>query len=400
MQGRLADPLEIRVEHEVWSREHVGDLVPDELPLPEIRGTGAALRVGFLSPDFGRHPVGYFLLGAFEELDHRRVEPVCFSDREQLDDFTDRFRSAASNWHDLRGRSDSEVAELVVSEESDVLVDLTGHTGRHRLGVLARRPAALQLTWIGYPGTTSLATIDGIVADGVLIPEGAEEGYTEEVFRLPGGHVSYLPLPGAPEVVDRPIEVPVVFGSFNKLEKTSPDVLAAWAELLGRCPQSTLVVGSRGLEDPAVSGRYRKLLEDAGLDADRVELRGWVAHAGLLETYARIDIALDTFPFSGGLTSCEALWMGVPVVTWAGERMSSRQTASFLLQVDLANLVTGSREAYIETAAALAEDQTARCELRGVLRERMRSGSLCDSMALAENFSGLVERAWQQRCVV
>ena len=391
---------EIRTAHEEWSREHVAKLSPDESRFPVRQETGAALRVGFLSPDFGRHPVGYFLLGTFEALDHRRLEPVCFSDREQPDDFTSRFRSAASGWHDLRGRCDAEVAELVVSERIDVLVDLTGHTGRHRLGVMARRPAALQLTWIGYPGTTGLATIDGIVADDVLIPKGAEKGYTEEVLRLPGGHVSYLPPPVAPEVIDRPKEAPVVFGSFNKLEKTNPDVLTAWAELLDRCPLSTLVMGSRGLEDPAVAGRYRDILEAAGVDGDRIELRGWVAHDELLETYARIDIALDTFPFSGGLTSCEALWMGVPVVTWAGDRMSARQTAAFLLQVDLAKLVTGSREEYIEAAAALAEDRTSRCELRGVLRERMRSGSLCHSSALAENFTGLVERAWQQRCVV
>jgi len=363
---------------------------------PDPRAVDAPLRIGFVSPDFGHHPVGRFLLGGFESFAAHRVQAVCFSDRIQVDAFTDRFRSAADDWFDIRGRDDSVVAGWIRDAGIDVLVDLSGHTGRHRLGVFSRRPARLQLTWIGYPSTTGLSAIDGLIADEVLVPEGSEAAFCERIIRLADGHVSYLPPIDAPDADVRTGSAEVVFGSFNKLDKTTPEVLATWAEILLGHPDSRLVLRSRGLDDPRVAERFGGLLVEAGVDRDRISLHGWVSHSELLAAYGEIDVGLDTFPFSGGLTSCEALWMGVPVVTWAGRRMCGRQTASFLSRVGLENLVAASEDEYIEKALAVAGDVALRRSLRIELRDRMRDGPLCDGQRLAEEFTSAVERAWRE----
>ena len=288
------------------------------------------------------------------------------------------------------------VDEWVRDAGIDVLVDLAGHTGRHRLGVFARRPAPLQLTWIGYPSTTGLASIDGLVADEVLVPVGAEGGFCERIIRLEGGHISFLPPVDAADVTVRPAADEVVFGSFNKLDKTTPDVLSAWAEILVRHGSSRLVLRSRGLDDRRVADRFVSLLAGAGVEPDRIECHGWVSHPELLAGYGEIDIGLDPFPFSGGLTTCEALWMGVPVVTWAGERMCGRQSASFLARVGLEELVAVSREDYVAKAIGLAEDPVLRRSLRGELRGRVAEGPLGDGRRLAREFTSMVERAWRE----
>jgi predicted O-linked N-acetylglucosamine transferase (SPINDLY family) len=243
------------------------------------------------------------------------------------------------------------------------LVDLAGHTGRHRLGVFARRPAPLQMTWIGYPSTTGLPAIDVLLADDVLVPVGSERYFSERIERLAGGHISYLPPTDCPDVVDRPESGAVVFGSFNKLDKTNREVLLAWAEILSSLAGSRLVLRSRGLDDSRVT--------------DRV-----------------VGVLLDPFPFSGGLTTCEALWMGVPVVTWAGERMCGRQSASFLSRVGLGDLVGSSRAEYVSKAIGLAGDPIRRGALRAELRGRVGEGPLGDARRLANEFTLAVERSW------
>jgi len=387
---------EILSAHRRSSAALWGDLGPTRASGSSGRPDRSPLRIGFVSPDFGQHPVGRFLLGGFESFDTRRVQPVCFSDRVQVDAFTDRFRSAAAEWFDIRGREDDVVAEWIRDAKIDVLVDLAGHTGHHRLGVFARRPAPLQLTWIGYPSTTGLESIDGLVADWVLVPAGAEGAFCERVVRLEGGHISYLPAADAPAVRDRPESDEIVFGSFNKLDKTTPEVLSAWAEILVRRRGSRLVLRSRGLDDPRVTDRFVGMLTGAGVETDRIECHGWVSHSELLAGYAEIDIGLDPFPFSGGLTTCEALWMGVPVVTWAGEQMCGRQGASFLARVGLEDLVASSREDYVARAVGLSEDPARLRGLRDELRGRMAEGPLCDGRRLAREFTSMVERAWRE----
>jgi predicted O-linked N-acetylglucosamine transferase (SPINDLY family) len=391
---------EILAAHRQSSLELWGDLESSRSSPAQARSDRSPLRVGFVSPDFGQHPVGRFLLGAFESFDTDRVQAVCFSDRVQVDAFTDRFRSASAEWFDIRGREDEQVAEWIGGAGIDVLVDLAGHTGHHRLGVFARRPAPLQLTWIGYPSTTGLDAIDVLVADEVLVPEGAEVSFSEEVVRLEGGHISYLPAVGDHEVVARPESDEVVFGSFNKLDKTTPAVLATWAEVLQGHHGSRLVLRSRGLDDPQVADRVIGILGDAGLESDRIECHGWVSHTELLAGYGEIDIGLDPFPFCGGLTTCEALWMGVPVVTWAGDRMCGRQSAAFLARVGLEDLVASSREDYVARAVGLAEDAGRRGVLRDELRGRVTEGPLGDGRRLALEFTSMVERAWRERDVV
>jgi protein O-GlcNAc transferase len=371
-----------------------GQLESNRPRVSSERQPESPIRVGFVSPDFGQHPVGRFLLGAFEALDPDRLQAVCFSDRIQVDAFTDRFRSVSFEWFDIRGRSDELVAEWVEAAGVDVLIDLAGHTGRHRLGVFARRPAPLQMTWIGYPSTTGLPAIDVLLADEVLVPVGSERYFSERIERLEGGHISYLPPTDCPDVVGRPESEAIVFGSFNKLDKTNHGVLSTWAEILSRIPGSRLVLRSRGLDDSRVADRVVGMLSEAGVERERVECRGWVSHRELLAGYGEIDIGLDPFPFSGGLTTCEALWMGVPVVTWAGDRMCGRQSASFLSRVGLGDLVGTSRAEYVSKAIGLAGDPIRRGALRAELRGRVGEGPLGDARRLANEFTLAVERSW------
>lgn len=347
------------------------------------------LRVGFVSPDFGNHPVGRFLIGIFENIPREEVETFCYSDRKQFDEITARFRAAAAHWTDARLLTDVELTEAIRRDELDLLIDLAGHTGNHRLLVFARRPAPQQATWIGYPGTTGLSAIDWIIADSVLIPSGSERFYSERVMRLPRSSICFEPPSFARDwpLSRSPCERTdgITFGSFNKLDKTTPDVLRVWAKILNAVPSSRLVLRNKGLDDGAVAKRFRSLLQQAGVSSEQVLLHGWCSHEELLAAYSNIDVALDTFPFSGGATSADALWCGVPIVTLASDTFASRQTASMLLNAGLTETVTTSVDDYVAKAVQLALHPTELSALRRKTYESIRSGPLMQPNEVAQD---------------
>jgi protein O-GlcNAc transferase len=264
----------------------------------------------------------------------------------------------------------------------------------------ARKPAPIQITWIGYEGTTGLEAMDYILADRHTIPPGQEAFYREQVLRLPDGYVccdppATAPLPGSLPAATNGY---VRFGSFHSPSKINPRVVEVWAKVLERVPRSRLVLKYRGLGDPLVRERYAGLFAGCGLAAERLEFEPQSEYAEYLAAYRRIDIALDPFPFGGGITTCDALWMGVPVVTYAGETFAGRHSLSHLTNVGLTETIAATLDEYVEIAAGLAGDLPRLGTLRAGLRERMAASPLCDGKRFAENFAAALRGIWQEWC--
>jgi predicted O-linked N-acetylglucosamine transferase (SPINDLY family) len=355
--------------------------------------------LGFVSPDLGRHPVGYFLVRVLENFNQEQHETICYSDRIVKDDWTHRFQAAVTQWRDVSGMSDARLAEQIRADRIDVLFDLAGHTAHNRLLVFARKPAPLHITWIGYEGTTGLAAMDYLLADRHMVPEGSRQHYRERVLRMPDGYLCYDPPDAAPPVGPLPSleKGYATFGSFNNLAKITPEVVAVWAEILRRAPTARLVLKYRGLGDSTVKRRYLDLFAAHGVETQRLELVPPSSYAEYLAAYHQVDVALDTFPFSGSATTCEALWMGVPVVTCPGETFASRHSLSHLSNVGLTETIAHDLDEYVDLAVSLAGDLPHLAVLRAGLRQRMAASPLCDGKRFADNLMSMLHDVWEQR---
>jgi protein O-GlcNAc transferase len=356
------------------------------------------LRLGFLSADFRSHPVGNFLIRALENLDRRQFVAVCYCDQMTPDALTSRFRTVATGWRDATGQTDEQLADQIRADSIDILFDLAGHTAGNRLLVFARRPAPLQIAWIGYEGTTGLAAMDYLLADHYAIPRSAETFYCEKVLRLPDSYVCYDPPHGAPKVSPLPVLESGCFrfGCCNNPAKLTRRVVETWSRILRRLPDSRLVLKYKGMSDPGVVGQFAEHFAAHGVDAAQLDFRGRSPYAEYLASYGQIDLALDPFPFSGGATTCEALWMGVPVVTCPGETFASRHSLSYLSTVGLTETIAGSLDEYVDLAVALANDRPRLAAIRSGLREQMAASALCDGTRFAANLMALLRQVWQR----
>jgi len=383
--------------HAEFDRQHAVSLFPT--PIPQVVAK-ERLRVGFISADLGRHPVGLFLIGIFENLRQHAIDTICYSDRIVKDDLTQRFQSITTQWLDVSGHNNSRLAEQIRSDRIDILIDLAGHTSNNRLLVFARKPAPIQMTWLGYVGTTGLRSMDYILADHHLIPSDAEKYYCEKVLRMPDDYACYSTPTDAPDVGRLPVleREYVTFGSLNNLSKITPAVVSVWARILHRVSNSRLVIRYRGLDDPGTRGRFFELFAAQGIPSDRLTLIGFSPRAVRMEIYHEIDIGLDTFPYSGATTTCDALWMGVPVVTYPLDTFASRQSLTHLMTVGLSEMVAHSLDEYVEIAVALADDSVRLAEIRAGLRARMVASPLCDEKRFAANFVGILRAVWNQNC--
>jgi predicted O-linked N-acetylglucosamine transferase (SPINDLY family) len=391
-------PADLASAHANYEVRHAAQFRAAWRPHANDRDPDRPLRLGFVSADLGRHPVGFFLVRAVEALARRAVPLVCYSNRMRpADDVTARFQ-AASMWRDVTGLSDERLAELVRADGVDVLIDLAGHTAGNRLLAFARKPAPVQATWLGYEGATGLEAIDYLIADERLVPPGAEGQYRARVLRLPGGYACYDPPADAPDPGPLPAMASgrVTFGCFNNPAKLSPPALAAFADVLRRVSNARLVLQFRGLDEPATVERFRGCFAVLQVDPARVELRGRSSYADYLAAYGGIDIALDPFPFNGGVTTCDALGMGVPVVTLPGATFASRHGLSHLTSVGLADeLVAHDLGDYAARAADLARDVDRLARLRADLRERVTRSPLCDGDRLATELLAALRTAWR-----
>ena len=345
------------------------------------------LRVGFLSPDFRRHPVGDFTDQLFEHHDRSRIEVICYHDSVVDDDVGARLGAHAARWIKTSGLRDDELAAQIAADELDVLIDLAGHTGL-RLRLLARRLAPVQITWLGYPASTGLSAIDFRLTDARADPPGYEALNSERLLKLPRSYFCYRPRDVAPLAGPLPAlarDREVTFGSFNIVAKISATTLGLWASVLRVVPRSRLLLKATAFAYPSVRDRLRAELGARGIDAERIEMRGWV-NQGHLEAYNDVDIALDTTPFNGATTTCEALWMGVPVVTLEGDRSQGRMGISILTAAGCEAWVATSAGGYVEIAQRLAGDLGALQDVRSGLRAKVGASPLMDGKEFARGF--------------
>ena len=393
---------EILAESRRWDDVHAIPRSAGERFHPNERSAERRLRVGYVSPDFREHSVRHFLDPVIAGHDRRSFEVFCYAEVVKPDDETARFRSLSDSWCSTLGMTDSAVAERIREDGIDILIDLAGHTGKNRLLVFAERPAPVQVTWLGYPNTTGLSAMDYRLTDAIADPEGdADALHTETLVRLPNGFLCFAPAADAPEIGGTPALTTgrVRFGSFNNLAKVTPDVVETWARILHRLPKSDLVIKNRSLADEETRERYLKMFGAHGIDAGRVESCSWIAsRTGHLGAYNRVDIGLDPFPYNGTTTTCEALWMGVPVITLRGDRHSGRVGASILTQVSLAGLVAETTAVYVEKAVALASDLDRLSALRSDLRSRMQMSPLCGPEGFTRDVEAAYREMWRRVC--
>ena len=389
-------------EHCEFDRRYAAPLRSGWLPHSNAPETDRRLRVGFVSPHLAGHPVGHFLIRLLENLEATQWETFCYSDTLVLDELTARLRSAASVWREVSAITDEALTQRVRDDRVDILFDLAGHTAGNRLLAFARKPAPIQITWCDYVGTTGLAAMDYLLADPREIPPEAAPYYREKVLRMPDDYICYDPLANAPTIGPLPALASghVTFGSFNIPQKTTPEIVRVWARILHAMPDSRLILKNRGMDDAASAGRYRRMFDEEGIAGDRVEMLGWSPPREVLECYNRVDIALDTWPYNGGLTTCEAMWMGVPVVTCPDETFASRHGLAHLSAVGVTESIATSLDDYVDKALGLAGDLARLASLRSALRERMRVSSLCDGKRFAGNFGALLRNVWREWCVM
>lgn len=383
-----------------WEDRHARPVYPSIRLLANDLAPDRRLRLGWCSIDLSNHPVGRNVVGLFERLDRTALTSVIYGDYRMPDPVTSRFQRTAEAWRETRGLSDAEVAEQIRADRIDILVMVAGHTLGNRIGVAAHKPAPLQISLYDVT-TTGLSTMDGWLTDPILHPESTTEGFTEQLIRLPCLYL-HEPPAGAAELPPSPPRsaTGVTFGSMNNPQKYNAAVFAAWAGILRAVPNSRLLLKYANAYG---SPRLRKLILDAfathGVAGDRIHfVTGRLGPADHLSTLSEIDIALDPFPFNGSTTSFEALWMGVPLVTLAGERFLARVGASCLTHIGLTDLIADEIEGYVDTAVALAGDPVRLAALKQTLRARVAASPLCDPAAHARAFEDALRGLWRDWC--
>lgn len=366
-------------------------------PEPERR-----LKVGYLSPDFRDHSVAFFLPPLFDLQHSAAIETYCYSNVERPDATTKLLQQAANHWRDITQQTDEQVADRIVADGIDILVDLAGHTLGGRLGVFALKPAPVQVSYLGYPATTGVAAIDYRFTDDNADPAGMTDRYhVETLFRLPRGFLCYTPPEDAPPVTAPPFleKGYVTFGSFNHICKISEHNLTVWAEILNRVPGSRLLMKYKALNDETTRNNLLERFGKLGIAADRLELLDFApSRTEHLGTYNQVDVALDTFPYNGTTTTCEALWMGVPVVTLAGREHAGRVGVSLLKQVGLESSIARTENEYADIAVAMASNPDRLTRLRHELRSTMAASGLCDTHGFAASITDAYRTLWKKWC--
>jgi protein O-GlcNAc transferase len=354
------------------------------------------LRIGYVSQDINNHPVGRFLMPLLVYHDHDNFEVHCYSDTQERVRATADARKFSDVWHDTAGLSDQALADQIRTDKIDILIDLGLHTG-NRLLVFARKPAPIQATWLGYPGTIGLSAVDYRISDPYIDPIGqTESDYAEQTIRIPS-YWCYLAIEVTPAVTPLPAEQrgQITFGCLNNFCKVSSTVLDLWAKLLNRTDNSRLIITSH-------PGQHRQRVKqwfgEQGIDPARIEFVDRLPLQEYLARYGQIDIALDTTPFAGGTTTCDALWMGVPVVTLSGQTAVGRSGVSLLSNVGLPELIARTGEQYVDIAAELAGDLPQLSELRQSLREKMRNSPLMDARRFTKDMEAAYRQIWRELC--
>jgi len=366
-------------------------------PLNDKRVKSHPLKVGFVSGDLGEHPVGFFLESILAHIDRESIEVTLYPTIDRVDEVAQRLKQMKFSWHSLIGLSDESVVRRIRDDGIEILIDLSGHTAHGRLTIFARKPAPLQVSWLGYWATTGLQAMDYILVDRWGVLEEEAHYFVEQLWFLPDTRLCFtvpkelLTVAVLPALTNEKI----TFGCFNNLSKMGDDVVALWAQILREIPQSQLFLKSKQLADVSM----RQLTEDRfaahGIAADRLILEGHSSRLEYLAAYDRVDIALDPFPFAGATTSVEGLWMGVPFITRHGDRMVARQGEGILNNMGLSDWIAMDNEAYVGIAVARAANLPLLAELRSGLRTRLLESPLCDAPRFARHLENALLAMWQ-----
>jgi protein O-GlcNAc transferase len=391
---------ELFAEHLDYGRQ-VG--VPAQQTFSQVRDPARRLRLAILSPDLRRHSCAYFLEPLLQHLGRTDFEVYLYHDHFREDEVSERLRRLTTVWRNFVGQPASAVEQAIRTDAPDILIDLAGHTGMtNHLPLFARRLAPVQVTYLGYPNTTGVPAMDYRFTDGVADPEGdADRFATEKLVRFAPTAWSYAPSPDSPEPAERPCLARghVTFGCFNSPSKITDPVLALWGRILATVPGSRLRLKGRGLGEAATRARYAERFARLGVPGDRVDLFDRTADTkSHLALYHDVDVALDTFPYHGTTTTCEALWMGVPVVSLAGDRHMARVGASLLTSIGRTEWIANSTEDYIRIACDLAADAPRLNEASAALRAQMSASPLMNHAGQAARFAAALRACWAERC--
>ncbi len=399
--GALHTREEIYAAHRAWGVRHAGPEVPRTRSFANDRDRGRRLRVAYLSPRFHRSSAAFLSVPVITRHDPERYEIYCYAEQEGKDEVTERLLASGVQWRKTWGVGDAEVVARMIEDRIDIAVDLAGHSPGHRLGVLARRPAPISMSWLDSFNTTGLDEVDCFVTDERHSPFGDDQPFSERLLRMPRLRYAYEPPTGLPPV--RPVpslagKAGVAFGSFNRMAKMSRPVLEAWGAILAQVPGSRLLIKNASLDNPVEHAAFRERFVAFGVAPDRVELRGSSSHERMLEEYADIDIALDTFPHNGGITTFEALLMGRPVVALRGDVLLARQSSALLEIISRPGLVADTAAGYAETARALAVDPVRLAAAAGGMREALLASAAVDVPRFTRDWEHALRDAWAQWC--
>ena len=392
-------PAAVFDAHLQWARSHAEPLLAERLAHANLVSANRKLRVGYVSPNFKDHAAAYFFVATLEHYDPDRQHVICYSDAIDPDRYTQRIRAASSEWRDTATLTDAALANLIQRDQIDILVDLSGHTEGNRLLAFARKPAPLQITWNGYANTTGMTTMDYRITDARADPPGLTEHlHTESLLRMPDTYMAFDPPPVSADVNSSPAlrTGNITFASFNAITKITPVVAKTWSRILLALPTATLLLAAL----PSASARKRMLALFAqyGIGAERIRMHGLLPRAQFLELHRDADIALDPFPFHGTTTTCHSLWMGLPVITLAGQSHVSRVGVSMLTSVSLPELIAQSEDEYVDIALRLARDPEQLGKMRSGMRARMLASPLTDGARFARNLEAVYRNIWRDWC--
>jgi predicted O-linked N-acetylglucosamine transferase (SPINDLY family) len=361
------------------------------------RSPGRRLRVGLVTGDLHRqHPVNLFMLPVLARLDRARVQTFVYYTGTTFDGYTRQAQRHADGWLEAASLDDKALRAAVIADGIDILIDLAGHTTTNRLAMFAMRAAPVQATFLGYPHSTGLTTIDWLIGDAIVSPAEHAHLFSEGLAQLPGSVFCWAPVDNYPLTTARPANADLVFGSFNNAMKLSAKTIALWARVLHAVPDAKLLLKAAPLRDESVKARFERLFGGHGISPQRLIMRGPSGLDDMMQEYADMDIALDPTPYNGGTTTLQALWMGVPVLSLAGENFVSRMGASFLATLGRPDWAANDEDAYVANAVRLAADRAAVRSGRAGLRERMQSSGLCDIQSYVKNFQTLLESMWNR----
>lgn len=394
------DPVAIFQEHLAW-----GALQAEGTILPTFQSINRErhrqLRIGYVTPDLRNHSVAYFIEPLLAHHDRSQFEIICYLELGVADHMTERLERLAGSVRKTNGLSDGQMMTMIRNDQVDILVDLAGHTSNNRLSVFARKPAPVQITYLGYPNTTGLPTIDYRLTDEWTDPTGMTEHlHTEKLVRIENGFLCFMPPEESPDITPLPSveQGYITFGSFNALPKITADMLRVWAKIILRVPNSRLLIKNAQLTDPVLQESLRARLVQHGVDDHRVEIQGRTSKDAHMASLGKVDIALDTFPYHGTTTTCDTLWMGIPVVTLAGISHVSRVGVSLLTRVGLSELIAQTEDGYVESSVYLASNPERLKYLRANLRKMFVDSGLTNGHEFTCALELVYRQLWQSWC--